>query len=69
MLDDEQNVEQDGEQAQAELGGIAENRLPVVWKQEKHFHSGSLRTLAVLTVIVSVQKHLQHGQRAAGEVQ
>lgn len=30
MLHDEQNVEQNGEEAQSEFGGVTEDRLPVI---------------------------------------
>lgn len=30
MLHDEQNVEQNGEEAKSEFGGVAEDRLPII---------------------------------------
>jgi len=32
VLNDEEDVEDDGKQAEAELGRIAEDRSPVIWK-------------------------------------
>ena len=50
VLHHEGHVKQDRDEAQAELGEIPENGVPVV-------------------VVVADEKHLDHGEDAAGEVQ
>lgn len=70
MLDNEEDIEQNREETQAELGWIAEKRLPIVWKQKQSLIAlWESPTSSRLTVVVGVEHHLKHWKGSTGEIE